>query len=500
MHIWNRNKNKKARKPKRFSLKRLKNRKLRQASISAAGLAAVLVAVVLINLIATSLTDRYDLTLDLTSNQLYEITDETKDMLRNLEDTVDITILASEDDFETDTYYGKVYTLLQKYQNLAGDKLEVSYVDPYTNPNILDRYSDLASPIQLGSMLISYGDNTRVLNQTDFYDVEESSSSYGYYDVTGFQGEQALTSAITSVTNDDTPAVYILQGHNESISSSLSSLFTDAGFDANTLNLTETDEIPEDAAVLVISLPQADYTEDEIDRIDAFVKDGGDLMVFDGTASPSDLPVLYSYLSEWGIQVQADMVLDADYNIDNAADILAQLTNAETNDDIASSDLTLVTPNAKSITLDEDSAASDRTVEALMESRDTSYAKVLTDETEYDSYDKEDGDTDGPFTLAALAEYTGNDNGGQVFVCTAGIMISDDLMGASSLMNKTFLSNVVSHLQPAIDIVSIPSKSMDAEPLILGSISRFIVFVVLALIPIAMFLSGILVFFRRRKL
>ncbi|MDO4287331.1 MAG: GldG family protein [Eubacteriales bacterium] len=481
--------------------KKQNNRKLRRVSVSAAGVIVVLVAVILINLIATSLTDRYDLTLDLTSNQLYAITDETREMLRGMEDTVDITILAAEDDFENDTYYSKVHTLLQKYKNLAGDKLEVSYIDPYTNPNVVNRYSDLASSIQSGSVIVSCNDNTRVLNQTDFYAVEQSASYTGYYDVTGFQGEQALTSAITSVTNDETPAAYILQGHNESISTSLSAMFTNAGFTANTLNLTESDEIPEDAAVLVISLPQADYTEDEMDRIDAFVKSGGDLMVFDGTASPTELPVLYSYLSEWGMEVQADMVLDADYNIDEASDILAKLTDSDTNAALADSDLTLVTPNAKSISLiGLDSSVSDRTVEALMESRDSSYAKALTDETEYDSYDKEDGDTDGPFTLAALAAYTGNDKGGQVFVCTAGIMMSDDLMGASSLMNKSFLSNVLSQLQPAIDIVSIPSKSLDAEPLIVGATARFIVFAILALIPIGMFLTGILVFFRRRKL
>lgn len=480
--------------------KQSKSHKLRRVSISAAGVIVVLVAVILINLIATSLTDRYDLTLDLTSNQLYAITDETKEMLHSMEDTVDITILAAEDDFEHDTYYSKVHTLLQKYKNLAGDKLEVSYIDPYTNPNVVNRYSDLASSIQSGSVIVSCNDNTRVLNQTDFYAVEESASYTGYYDVTGFQGEQALTSAITSVTNEETPAAYILQGHNESISTSLSAMFTNAGFTANTLNLTETDEIPEDAAVLVISLPQADYTEDEMDRIDAFVKSGGDLMVFDGTASPTELPVFYSYLSEWGMQVQADMVLDADYNIDEASDILAKLTDSDINAALADSDLTLVTPNAKSLTVGLDSSVSDRTVETLMESRDSSYAKALTDETQYDSYDKEDGDTDGPFSLAALATYTGNDKGGQVFVCTAGIMMSDDLMGASSLMNKSFLSNVLSQLQPAIDIVSIPSKSLDAEPLIVGTTARFIVFAILALIPIGMFLGGILVFFRRRKL
>ena len=135
-----------------------------------------------------------------------------------------------------------------------------------------------------------------------------------------------------------------------------------------------------------------------------------------------------------------------------------------------------------------------------MESRDTAYAKVLTDETEYDSYAKADGDTDGPFALATLSTYTGNDDGGQVFVCSAALMMTDDLMSASSLLNRSFLSNVVSEMQPDLDVVTIAAKSLSAEPLIAGTTAQFVIFLLLALFPLALFGAGIAVFFRRRKL
>ena len=306
-----------------------------------------------------------------------------------------------------------------------------------------------------------------------------------------------LTEAVTS---EETPGMYVLQGHNESISTSLSTLFTSAGYTANTLNLTEEKKIPDDASVLVLSLPQTDYTEDEINLIDAFVKNGGDLMVFDGTSSPTDLPVLYSYLKEWGITVNSDMVLDSKYNIDEATDVLAQLTDSDANSDISDSDQTLVAPNAKSLTAQLPDSTTDRTVETLMESRDSSYSKVLSSDTSYDSYDKADGDTDGPFALAALAQYTGNDKNGQVFVCSAGIMMSDDLMNASSLMNHSFLNNVLSQMQPEVTSVSIPSKSLSSEPLVISTTAEFFVFLIPFLIPVAMFVGGIVVFVRRRKL
>ncbi len=486
----------KKKEPSASSAVKLRRRKaLRRVSVSTAGVLIALAVVILLNLVCTSLTDRYDLTLDLTAGGLYEITDDTQEMLREMQETVSVTVLMDESDFQNDTYYSKVHTLLNKYANLAGDKLEITYINPYTNPNAVNQYSDLATSIQEGSVILSCGDNTRVLNATDFYATEYD--YYGYTSVTGFQGEQALTSAILTVTSEDTPAAYVLQGHSESISTTLSTLLTSAGFTIETLNLTESD-IPDDASLLIASLPQTDYSEDEVNAIDAFIKGGGDLLFFDGTASPTELPVLYAYLREWGADVQADMVLDAQYNISDAPDILAELTDSSYNDDLSDSDAVLVTPNAKSISLTD--TGDDRTIEAIMQSRDTSYSKVLTDETQYDSYDRADGDTDGPFTLAALASYTGNDDGGQVFICSAALMMSDDLMNASSLMNHDFLRNVVSVMQPDREVVSIPAKSMQAEPLVAGTTATFILFLILALIPLALFVCAAVVFFRRRRM
>ena len=477
-----------------------KRKKFRTISISTASLALALVAVLLINLICTNLTERYDLTLDLTASKLYEITDDTKDMLKHMKKPVEITILAKEDDFKHDPYFSSVHTLLNKYNNLAGDKLTIEYIDPYTNPNVVDKYSGVVASIRASSVIVSCEDNIRVLNDTDFYATEADPSHSGYAMATGFQGEQALTSAITTVTNEETPAAYILQGHNESVSKSFTSMLTNAGFSVDLLNLTEKKEIPNDAAMIILSLPQADITESDADMLDAFIKRGGDLIVFDGTVCPTSMPVLYSYLKEWGVSVQADMVLDAKYNISTPADTLAQLTDNKANNGLQGNDLSLIAPNAKSIHAELPASVNDRTIDVLMESRDTSYAKILTDETKYDDFNQTEQDTDGPFPLATLSAYTGNNKGGQVFVCSSGIMMSDDLMGASSLLNHSFLSNVIRQMQPELDVVSIPAKNLRAEPLIISSTAQFIVFLLIAFIPFGMLLAGVIVFVRRRKL
>ena len=142
----------------------------------------------------------------------------------------------------------------------------------------------------------------------------------------------------------------------------------------------------------------------------------------------------------------------------------------------------------------------DRTVETLLSSRKTSYARAINSDTTYDSYSKEKSDTDGPFAIAALAEYTGNDNGGQILVCSSALMMTDQLMQSSSLLNRSFLSNTISVMQPDTQLVSIASKSMAAEPLTLGTTATYVVFLILLFIPIFLFVYGLVVFFQRRRL
>jgi hypothetical protein len=73
-------------------------------------------------------------------------------------------------------------------------------------------------------------------------------------------------------------------------------------------------------------------------------------------------------------------------------------------------------------------------------------------------------------------------------------------MQSSSLLNSDFLSNTISSMQPTVDLISIDSKSMSAEPLTLSTTATYVVFLILLIIPLILFGYGILVFFQRRNL
>jgi ABC-2 type transport system permease protein len=466
--------------------------------LSSGSVILAIAVIVLVNLICTNLNDRFDLNLDLTASKMYSITQDSYDVMDGLTDDVTITVLLSEDDLESDTYGNYVHTLLEKYTEYS-DKITVSYIDPYKNPSAVESFSELSSSVGEGSIVVQCGDQSRVLDLIDFYDTD-SDSTYGYTYVSGFRGENTLTSALLTVTSEDTPHAYVLRGHNESVSTSFTDMLETSGYVVDTLTLTE-ETIPDDASLLILSIPQKDYTEDEVNQLDDYVKNGGDLLVFDGTESPTDLDVLYSYLQEWGITVEPEMVLDSEYNLNDARYLLAELGDSTVNDSLSAvADQIIVAPDAKPITLNLSSDTDDRTVESLLSTRETAYSRAIDTDTSYDSYSKQDGDTDGPFDLAVLAEYTGNDENGQIFVCSSALMMTDQLMQSSSLLNSDFLSNTISSMQPTVDLISIDSKSMSAEPLTLSTTATYVVFLILLIIPLILFGYGILVFFQRRNL
>lgn len=466
--------------------------------LSSGSVVLAVAVIVLLNLICTNLGDRFGWNLDLTASKMYSISEDSYAVMDSLTEDVTITVLLSEDELANNTYGSYIETLMAKYAEYS-DKITLKYIDPYKNPAAVESFAALSDSVSEGSIVVQCGDQSRVLNLVDFYDTDADATS-GYTYVTAFSGESTLTSALLAVTSEDTPHAYVLRGHNESISNSFSDLLESSGYSVDTLTLAE-DGIPDDASLLILSLPQKDYTEDEVNLLDDYVKNGGDLLVFDGTESPTDLEVLYSYLKEWGITVEPEMVLDSEYNINDARYLLAELGDSTVNDSLAAvSDQVLVTPDAKPLTIGLDDSITDREVESLLVSRETAYSRAIEEDSTYDSYSKQDGDTDGPFDLAALAEYTGNDENGQILVCSSALMMTDQLLQSSSLLNSDFLSNTISSMQPTVDLISIDSKSMSAEPLTLSTTATYVVFLILLFIPLFLFGYGIVIFFHRRNL
>lgn len=97
-------------------------------------------------------------------------------------------------------------------------------------------------------------------------------SSYNW-STTGYDGEGQITSAIQYVTSEDMPVIYELEGHNEvAVSGGFSEVIEKANITVEKINLLQYDEIPEDAAAIIINGPSSDFSEDDAEEGDRVFK------------------------------------------------------------------------------------------------------------------------------------------------------------------------------------------------------------------------------------
>ena len=162
---------------------------------------AILIAInVFVSALPSSVT-KYDIS----SSKLYSITSNTKVVVNALDQ--DVTIYWIVQSGEEDEV---IENLLSKYDSLS-DHVQVVKKNPDVFPTFAEQYTDEEVPNN--SLVVECGDKNRYVSYNDIY--VQSADMYSYSYTTSFDGEGAITSAISYVTSDDYPMLYTLEGHGE---------------------------------------------------------------------------------------------------------------------------------------------------------------------------------------------------------------------------------------------------------------------------------------------
>ncbi len=110
----------------------------------------------------------------------------------------------------------------------------------------------------------------------------ETTINYQTYSqqVTGFDGEGQLTSAINYVISEDMPVLYTLTGHEElSMSESMKETIQKSNIEIRDLNLLTEETVPEDTACLFIFSPKTDIAAEEAEKIIGYLENGGKAII-----------------------------------------------------------------------------------------------------------------------------------------------------------------------------------------------------------------------------
>ena len=228
--------------------------------------------VVVINMIVSAIPSKYS-EIDISSEKLYSIGDDTKAMLKDLDKDVTIYQIAqsgSEDE--------NITNLLKKYED-ESKHIKVEQKDPVVNPKFVAEYT--SDDLSANSLIVVCGDRNKVIDYNNIYESTMDYQTYSYQ-TTGFDGEGQITSAIGYVTSEDLPVLYTLEGHGEKeMDSSIKEDIEKANMDIQSLNLLTESSVPDDADCLFIDSPSTDISEDEKNAI----------IVVDGAQSTPHMPV-----------------------------------------------------------------------------------------------------------------------------------------------------------------------------------------------------------------
>ncbi len=453
----------------------------------------VLVALAILgalNYLAARHTRRFDLTKD----QRYSLSDQTRKVLAGLPDEIKITY------FQRAREMARGQDRLKEYQALS-PKLKTDFVDPVQSPAKAQAY-DVRGPWPI--LVIEKGDKReRVSND----------------------GEQDITNALIKITREGKKTVCLVEGQGErsgedsgerGFSGAKSSL-TKAFYEVKSVFLLREKAVPADCTVLVVGGPEKDLLEETTAAIFDFVKRGGKALLMIEPELKASFPNLVALAKGWNIVAGRDVVVDVSgmgqlFGFSELAPLAIEYPYHAITKDFR---LPTLYGGARSV------EAGKQTVEGvaaqeLVKTSEQSWAEsdlMLKSPVQFD----EGKDRKGPIALAAVATVKGpapaptptpapapapapeepKTPEGRVVAIGDADFASNALLGFQG--NQDFFLNVVAWLAEDADMISIRPKEPENQALFVSrQVQQNVAWVALVLLPGFFVIAGIVSWWRRR--
>lgn len=264
------------------------------------------------NLLLTGYAQGSNLFLDTTTEGRYTLRARMVEILRaaDMQDNVDIIFCTDPDILLGSTESSLVYIMALELEKQLPN-IHVSTVNVEREPEAVEKYKRTsASEITASHVIVTSGTEFRTFQMQSFFTVSSDSG-----EIVGYNGEQRMCEAILSLTARDLPLACFTIGNGEVLprqddeeTGYLYDLIRVSGFEVVGIDL-ETEDIPEECALLIINGPTSDFSSGRLSdvdynspltKIDRFLDGYGTVFYFrDPEAGP--LENLEEFLAEWGI-------------------------------------------------------------------------------------------------------------------------------------------------------------------------------------------------------
>ena len=465
----------------------MNNNRKKAISFSSILLILIFIILILINAVSEIFVKKNDFKIDISYSRYYSISQKTKDILKEVSIPVRISVFSNEKEFPA---LMKEY--LEKYEKQSSF-VSLEFVDPYRNPNIVAEYKKNGISVITNSVLVEGPEKHQLIPLLDFYKIDRTTG-----EATGFLAEQKLTSAVFFVTGRNRKSVMISDGHGEEIGERMRALFLQNGFDVSYSALGIHDSII-NPDILLIPSPKRDFTQAEINKLDSYMSEGGNLFVF---LEPGDFKLgnLYEFLHEWGIGVKDNIIVDdRNYILENPLNIVAGYEPHKINNYFSDKRYFVVMPATRQLESLFDYSNS-ITVEKVLSSGPSSYVKEGID---FSSIKRDSDDLNGPFAAVLTASKVFHTPSGikksRIFVSGSKAIYSDAILSVDTYANGDFLLQSIKWLSDISVAVNIPEKKFSPEPLGITTVKAYffsLLFVII--IPLIVIIIGLTVNYKRK--
>ncbi|MCG8323872.1 MAG: GldG family protein [Thiotrichales bacterium] len=424
---------------------------------------------------------RYDRQFDWTSSGRHTLSDASREVLSRLEGPLQITAYAS----DNQELRGIIRKIISRYQGYKPD-ISLSFSNPLAVP---DEVRNLGITVD-GELLVRYQDR-----------VEHIKSD----------SEEEIANALQRLARGGERWLAFIEGHgernalgqaNHDLGSWVSSL-TSRGYQAQPINLAHTDTIPDNTSVLIIAGPQVDYLPGEVEKILNYINDGGNLLWL---LDPGKLYGLNALAEALFIEVHPGTVIDFVGQLLGVNDPTIAIATGPTYQAHPALDgfnITTLFPAASPI-----EAIDNQTwhMEPVIVSGDHTWAEngTLQGEVAFD----QDIDDAGPLNLviSLTRSLEVPDDSDEPVTRKQRIIISGD----GDFLANTYVGNsgnldlgvrLVNWLSNDDELIAIPPRiATDLTLELSNSMKIAIIAGFLIVLPLGLLASGVIIWWRRRKL
>ena len=470
-----------------------RTRSFRVGGYSVAATAMVIALAVAVNLLVRALPANLT-QFDTTAGQIFTISEQTENVAQGLGE--DVTIYWLVRSGNEDDYIG---TLLERYSALSGH-IRVVKRDPDVDPSFIEEYTDAFTE---NSLVVASESRSRYVDYYEIFVLDYE--NYYYYGVTdwSFDGESAVTIAIDYVVSGQLPVIYLLTGHGEpGLPEASAAAVERANYDLQELSLLTQEAVPDDAACVLIYDPQRDISESEQAMLQTYLDNSGRLFLISDPLAEEDRPNLEALMAGYGIRAVEGMVVEGSQSHfvwGTPYYLLPELQSHTITQPLIEGGYQVLLPVAQGLQIDED--LSDLlSVSSLLTTSSSAYAKSMEDGMA--TYEKEDGDVTGPFSLAALATLTLDDGIDSEVLWVSSIALLDEQTNEMiSGGNQDFFLNALGYLcQEDGGAIAIHAKSLATEYLTIDNASASVLTVLMVgALPLLYLAVGIGIWLRRKR-